>query len=192
MNPHVDIYLTKVKHWREELQALRTIILDCGLDEDLKWGSPCYSFKQSNVAIIGGLKDHCVLSFFKGALLNDSSSLLEEPGPNTQAARTIRFRDIKEIEKLATILEAYLFEAIEVEKAGLKVDFPAKTALKLPEELIQAFNENPTLKTAFEQLTPGRQRAYHLFFSAPKQSKTIIARIDKVIPQILQGKGLTD
>lgn len=191
-NPHVDIYFSKIKDWKAELELLRYIAIACGLDEELKWGSPCYSYKKHNVAIIGGLKNSCVLSFFKGALLKDEHQLLKEPGPNTQAARTIKFQHISEIHELSSIIKAYFFEAIEIEKAGLKVEFKEKTELIFPAELDEIFAKNKEFETAFYQLSPGRQRAYNLHFSAPKQSKTIVARIEKAIPQIMQGKGLHD
>jgi uncharacterized protein YdeI (YjbR/CyaY-like superfamily) len=192
MNPKVDTYLSKLEKWQKELQQLRQIVLDCGLREELKWGSPCYSFGKNNVAIIGGLKEYCVLSFFKGALLNDAHGILEKPGENTQSARVIPFTSVGQINKMETILKAYIYEAIEVEKAGLKVDFKEKTALVFPEELQKKLKENPELKATFNALTPGRQRAYNLYFSAPKQSKTRESRIEKCIPRILKGKGLAD
>lgn len=192
MNPKVDAYLSKTKKWKEELEQLRTIVLDCGLTEELKWGSPCYSFREHNVAIIGELKDCCVLSFFKGALLKDTDQLLVKPGENTQAARTIKFTGVREIVKLKATLKAYIYEAIEVEKVGLKVDFKEKTQLVFPEELLNKFKKDTALKTAFHALTPGRQRAYILYFSQPKQSQTKEARIEKYRAKILNGKGLND
>lgn len=192
MNPKVDKYLSKVPKWQEELEKLRMIILDCGLTEELKWGSPCYTFQENNVAVIGGLKDYCVLSFFKGALLNDANAILHKPGENTQAARLIRFTSVREIASMTPVLISYIHEAIEIEKAGLKVDFKEKNELVFPEEFQQKTAEMPALKTAFGALTPGRQRAYILHFSAPKQSQTRTSRIEKCIPQILKGKGLND
>lgn len=192
MNPKVDIYLNTAGKWQGELKKLRTIILDCGLTEEMKWGAPCYTFQKSNLVIIGELKECCVLSFFKGTLLNDANGILVKPGEHTQSARLIQFRNIKEIVELEPILKAYIYEAIEAEKAGLKVDFKEKTALLLPEEFQKKLDEVPALKTAFNALTPGRQRAYNLHFSAPKQSKTRESRIEKCIPQILNRKGLNE
>lgn len=189
MNPEVDDYLSKVDKWQDELKQLRAILLDCMLTEELKWGSPCYTFQGSNVSIIGGLKDHCVLSFFKGALLNDPEGILEKPGDNTRSARVIPFTNVRQIIKMEPILKAYIHEAIEVEKAGLKVDFKKEP---VPEELQQKMNEHPAFKAAFNALTPGRQRAYILYFSAPKQSKTRVSRIEKYMQRILDGKGMND
>ena len=189
MNNKVDLYLSKLEKWEAELSQLRAIVLDCGLTEELKWGSPCYSFQETNVAIIGGLKEYCVLSFFKGALLSDTSDILVKPGDNTQSARIIKFTEVKEIVKMAPVLKAYIYEAVEVEKAGLKVDFKPND---VPEEFQAKLDVNPALNKAFNALTPGRQRAYNLHFSAPKQSKTRESRIEKCIPQILKGKGLNE
>jgi uncharacterized protein YdeI (YjbR/CyaY-like superfamily) len=192
MNPKVDKYLGKIEKWQEEMERLRAIILDCGLTEELKWGTPCYSFQNTNIVIIGVLKDCCVISFFKGSLLDDSSGILGKPGENTQSARLIRFRSVKEIANLEPALKAYIYEAIEVGKAGLKVSLVNKKKLVLPEELRNKLEHSPSLKTAFNALTPGRQRAYILYFSAPKQSKTRQSRIEKYVTQILRGKGLND
>lgn len=192
MNNKVDEYLSKLDKWQKELEKLRMILLDCMLTEELKWGSPCYTYQKSNIAIIGGLKEYCVLSFFKGALLNDANGILTKPGDNTQAARVIPFTNVQEIVEMEPILKACIFEAIEVEKAGLKVNFKDKSELIFPEELQKKLKENPALKTAFDALTPGRRRAYNLYFSAPKQSRTRESRIEKCIPQILKGKGLND
>lgn len=205
MNPQVDLYLIdgcgrcplggtpacKVINWQEELKELRRIILDCGLTEEVKWGVPCYTFQQSNILILSAFNENCVLSFLKGALLQDAHSLLEKPGENTQAARVIRFTDVREIRKIETILKAYIFEALEVEKAGLTFEFKEQPE-PIPEELQYKLTENPEFKTAFEALTPGRQRGYILYFSAPKQSKTRKSRIEKCTPKILDGKGLHD
>jgi uncharacterized protein YdeI (YjbR/CyaY-like superfamily) len=191
MNPKVDKYLSKVENWQEELEQLRMIILDCGLDEELKWGVPCYSFQNTNIVIIGGLKDCCVLSFFKGNLLNDSEGILLKPGENTQTVRVIRFTSLMEIVKMAPILKAYIYEAIEVEEAGLKVNLK-KSPEPIPEEFKKKLVKNPALRAAFEALTPGRQRAYILYFSAPKQSKTRETRVEKYIKQILDGKGFNE
>jgi len=191
MNPRVDAYFSKVENWQEELEQLRMIILDCGLVEELKWGQPCYSFQKTKIVIIGGLKEYCVLSFFNGALLSDPESILIKPGENTQGARLIKFTSVREIVKMEPILKSYIYEAIEVEKAGLKVDFK-KNPEPIPVEFQKKLDKKPSLKTAFEGLTPGRQRAYILYFSAPKQSKTRESRIEKYIKQILNGKGLNE
>jgi uncharacterized protein YdeI (YjbR/CyaY-like superfamily) len=191
MNHKVDAYLSKVEKWQEELEALRTIILDCGLIEELKWGVPCYSFQNTNIVIIGGLKDCCVLSFFKGNLLNDAEGILMKPGENTQTVRVIRFTSVREIVKMAPILKAYIYEAVEVEEAGLKVKLK-KNPEPIPEEFQKKLDKKPALRAAFDALTPGRQRAYILYFSAPKQSKTREARVEKYIKQILDGKGFNE
>jgi uncharacterized protein YdeI (YjbR/CyaY-like superfamily) len=190
MNNKVDAYLSKLEKWEPELEQLRMIVLDCGLTEELKWGSPCYSFHETNVAIIGGLKEYCVLSFFKGALLSDANDILVKPGDNTQSARIIRFTGVQEIVKMAPILKAYIYEAIEVERAGLQVAF--KKTFDIPEEFQAKLDTMPALNKAFHALTPGRQRAYLLHFSQPKQSKTRESRIEKCMPQILNGKGLNE
>jgi len=192
MNPKVDGYLRKAKKWQEELKKLRMIILDCQLTEELKWGKPCYTFQKSNIVIIQGFKEYCALLFFKGALLNDANGILIKPGKNTQAGRQIRFTNVREIVEMETILKAYIYEAIEVEKAGLKVNFKKTTEFIIPEEFQNRLDEIPALKTAFDALTPGRQRAYILYFSAPKQSKTRESRVEKSMQQILNGKGLND
>jgi uncharacterized protein YdeI (YjbR/CyaY-like superfamily) len=191
MNPEVDGYLRKARKWQEEFKKLRRIILDCQLTEELKWGKPCYSFQNSNIVIIQGFKEFCALLFCKGALLNDANGILEKPGENTQTARRIPFTNVREIVEMEPILEAYIHEAIEAEKAGLKVNFK-KNPEPIPEELQNKLDEIPALKTAFDALTPGRQRAYILYFSAPKQSKTRESRIEKCMQQILNGKGLND
>jgi uncharacterized protein YdeI (YjbR/CyaY-like superfamily) len=191
-NPQVDEFLTKAKRWRDELETLRTILHDCQLNEEFKWRSPCYTFQGKNVAILGELKDCCTLSFFKGALLKDSRGILEKPGENTRAGRVIRFTNVQEINELKPTLKALIQEAITVEKAGLKVDFEEDCELGYPEELQAKFDESPELKTSFESLTPDRQRAYLLFFSAAKQSKTRESRIEKYRERILEGKGLND
>ena len=174
------------------MEELRTILLDCGLIEEFKWRTPCYTFQERNIALIGAFKAHCVLSFFKGALLNNAAEILEKPGENTQAVRVIRFTNLQEIRSKEATLKAYIFEAIEVEKAGLSVDYKENETLVLPEELLTKFEELPAFKTAFEALTPGRQRGYNLFFSAGKQSKTRISRIEKYVQRILDGKGIND
>jgi uncharacterized protein YdeI (YjbR/CyaY-like superfamily) len=190
MNPKVDEFLSKDKKWQKELEKLRMIILDCQLTEELKWGKPCYTFQKSNIVILYGFKEYCALGFFKGALLNDANGILIKPGENSQAVRQIRFTNAREIVEMEPILKAYIYEAIEVERAGLKVDFKEKTELVFPEEFQKKLDEIPALKTAFDALTPGRQRAYILYFSAPKQSKTRESRVEKCMQQILNGKGL--
>jgi len=192
MNPKVDFYFNKAKKWREEFEKLRVIILDCGLTEELKWGVPCYTFEKRNIVLIHGFKEYCALLFFKGALLNDPKGILIQQTKNVQAARQIRFTSVREIVKLKPILKAYINEAIEVEKAGLKVNFKKTTEFIIPEEFQDKLDEISALKTAFDALTPGRQRAYVLYFSAPKQSKTREARVGKFMQQILTGKGLND
>ena len=192
MSPKVDTYLSKAKKWQAEFEKLRMIILDCGLTEELKWGVPCYTFEKRNIVLIHGFKEYCALLFFKGALLNDPKGFLIQQTKNVQAARQIRFTTVREIVKMKPILKAYIYEAIEVEKAGLKVNFKKTTESIIPEEFQDKLDEIPALKTAFDALTPGRQRAYVLYFSAPKQSKTREARVGKCMQQILSGKGLND
>jgi len=192
MNPKVDLYLSRAKKWQREMEKLRMIILDCQLTEELKWGKPCYTFQKSNIVIIVGFKEYCALIVCKGALLNDADGILIKPGENTQAARQIRFTNVREIVEMEPILKAYIYEAIEAEKAGLEVNFKAITELIHPEEFQKQLDENSGLKAAFEALTPGRQRAYNLYFSAPKQSKTRESRVKKCMQQILNGKGLND
>ena len=192
MNPKVDWYFSKAEKWQAELQQLRIIVLDCGLNEELKWGVPCYTFQKSNIVLIHVFKEYCAVLFFKGALLNDTAGILIQQTENVQAARQMRFTHIKEIVELETVLKTYIFEAIEVEKAGLTVDFKKTKEFIIPEEFQKKLDEIPTLKTAFEALTPGRQRAYILHFSASKQSKTRESRVEKCMPQILDGKGLND
>ena len=192
MNPKVDFYFSKAKKWQEEFEKLRTIILDCGLTEELKWGCPCYTFEKTNIVLIHGFKEYCALLFFKGALLKDPKGILIQQTKNVQSGRQIRFTSVREIVKMKPILKAYIYEAIEVEKAGLKVNFKKTTEFIIPEEFQDKLDEIPALKTAFDALTPGRQRAYVLYFSAPKQSKTREARIGKFMQQILSGKGLND
>lgn len=192
MNPEVDFYFSKAKKWQEELEELRMIILDCQLTEELKWGVPCYTFQKSNIVLIHVFKKYCAVLFFKGALLNDPIGILVQQTENVQAARQIRFTDVEEIVEMEPVLKAYIHEAIEVEKAGLEVPFKKTAEFNIPEEFQKKLDETPTLKTAFESLTPGRQRAYILYFSAAKQSKTRESRVEKYIPQILNGKGLND
>src|SRR6266850_3799851 len=178
MNPKVDWYFSKNKRWQEEIETLRTIVLDCGLDEELKWGVPCYTFQKSNIVLIHAFKEYCALLFFKGALLNDAKGILIQQTKNVQAARQIRFTNVQEIVKMKPILKAYIYEAIEVEKAGLKVPLKKTTAYKIPEEFQKKLNKTPALKAAFYALTPGRQRGYIFYFSQPKQSKTRESRIE--------------
>ena len=192
MNPKVDIYLSKAKKWQEELVKLRMILLDCQLTEELKWGAPCYTYQNSNVVIIQAFKDYCALLFFKGALLHDDKGILFRMGENTQAGRQIRFTSVREMGELETSIKAYIYEAVELEKAGVKVQFKRTSEYSIPAELQNKLDENPGLKTAFDALTPGRQRAYLLHFSAPKQSITRESRVEKCIQQILNGKGLND
>jgi uncharacterized protein YdeI (YjbR/CyaY-like superfamily) len=192
MNPKVDFYFNNAEKWREEFEKLRMIVLDCGLTEELKWGCPCYTFQKGNIVLIHGFKEYCALLFIKGALLQDANDILIQQTENVQAGRQIRFTNIREIVELEPILKAYIYEAVEVEKAGLEVNFKKNTEFIIPEELQHKFNEIPALETAFKALTPGRQRAYILHFSEPKQSKTREARVGKWLQQILNGKGLTD
>jgi uncharacterized protein YdeI (YjbR/CyaY-like superfamily) len=192
MNPKVDFYFDKEKKWQKEIEQLRTIVLDCGLNEELKWGCPCYTFQESNIVLIHVFKEYCALLFFKGALLNDANGILIQQTENVQAARQIRFTNVQEIVKMEKILKAYIYEAIEVERAGLKVKLKKTSDFKIPEEFQKKLNKNPTLKTAFNALTPGRQRAYIFYFSQPKQSKTRESRIETYMQQILDGKGLDD
>ena len=192
MNPKVDFYFNKAKKWEKELEQLRKIVLDCELTEELKWGCPCYSFEKSNIVLIHVFKEYCALLFFKGALLHDANGMLIQQTENVQAARQARFTNVREIVKVKAILKAYIYEAIEVEKAGLKVNLKKTTEYSVPEEFQKQLDKKPALKTAFNALTPGRQRGYLLYFSAPKQSKTRESRVEKCIPLILKGKGLND
>ncbi|HEX6171534.1 MAG TPA: YdeI family protein [Chitinophagaceae bacterium] len=192
MNPKVDWFFSKDTKWQKEYEKLRMIILDCGLIEELKWGCPCYTFENTNIVLIHGFKDYCALLFFKGALLNDPNGILIQQTKNVQSARQIRFTNVKEIVKMEKILKAYVYEAIEVERAGLKVKLKKTSDFKMPEEFQNKLNKNKALKTAFEKLTPGRQRAYIFYFSQPKQSKTREVRVEKYLKQIVSGKGLDD
>jgi len=192
MNCKVDEFFSKANKWKEEYETLRTIVLDCRLTEDFKWMHPCYTFHNKNIVLIHGFKEYCALLFHKGALLQDPHGILIQQTENVQAARQIRFTNVQEIVEMETILKAYINEAIEVEKAGLEVNFKKHSEFTIPEELQNKFDEIPSLKTAFEALTPGRQRAYILYFSQPKQSKTRESRIEKYIKHILNGKGLND
>ena len=192
MNPKIDAFFTKESKWQKEYQQLRKIVLECGLVEDYKWMHPCYEYQGNNIVLIHGFKDYCALLFHKGVLLSDEAGILIQQTENVQSARQIRFTNLSEIERLEATIKAYTFEAIEVEKAGLKVDFKKTAEYDLPEELQLKFNESSELKAAFEALTPGRQRGYLLHFSQPKQSKTRLSRIEKSIEKILNGKGLND
>ena len=192
MNPKVDWYFTKATQWREESERLRTILLDCSLTEELRWGKPCYTFQNANVVLIHGFKEYCALLFFKGALLKDPKGILVQQTENVQAARQIRFTNMGEIVEMERILKAYVREAIEVEKAGLEVKYKKTSEFKMPKEFQNRLEKNTGLKKAFAGLTPGRQRGYLLYFSGAKQTKTREARIEKCMPQILKGKGLDD
>ncbi|SHN09738.1 DUF1801 domain-containing protein [Flavobacterium xinjiangense] len=192
MNPKVDDFINNATKWQPEIKQLRQLLLDCGLTEEFKWRMPCYCFQGNNVVLIGNFKEYCTLSFFKGILLQDSNSLLSKPGENSQSMRFFKFTNLEEIIEQQSIIKAYIYEAIEIEKAGLKVIFKSNTELELVEELQIALDKNPQLKTAFEALTPGRQRAYNLHFSEAKQSKTRETRIEKYTQRILNGKGIND
>ena len=192
MNPKVDFFISKAKQWQAEFKALRTILLDCQLTEELKWGKPCYTFENSNIVLIHGFKAYCALLFHKGVLLKDTMGILVQQTENVQAARQIRFTNVDEIVEMEPILRAYITEALAVEKAGLEVAYKETSEFNMPEEFKEKLDANPNLKTAFAALTPGRQRAYLLYFSQAKQSKTRVARVEKYIPQILNGKGLND
>lgn len=192
MNPEVDEILRKSKNWQEEFDKLRMIILDCQLTEEVKWGVPCYTFQNKNIVLMHGFKEYCAILFIKGALLKDANGILIKQTENVQAARQIRFTNVREIIEKETILKAYIYEAIEIEKAGLEVNYKKTTEFIIPEEFQKKLDENPALKTAFEALTPGRQRAYIFHFSEPKQSKTRESRVEKCTQQILNGKGLND
>jgi len=206
MNHSVEVYLAegcgrcplgatpacKVYAWQEEMKQLRRILLECGLTEEVKWSAPCYTFQGNNILIMAAFKGYCFLSFFKGVLLYDEAGILTKAGENSQSARLISFTNVQQVLDNETILKAYIFEAIEIEKAGLKVEFKQKNELVFPAELLQKFEENPPFKMAFESLTLGRQRGYNLYFSAPKQTKTRQSRIEKYMEKILAGKGMLD
>jgi len=192
MNPKVDFFFHKSKKWQKELAKLRTIVLDCQLTEELKWGVPCYMLQKSNIVLIHEFKEYCAFLFFKGALLTDAKGILVQQTKNVQATRQIRFANVQEIVEMESILKAYIHQAIEVEKAGLKVDFKKTTEFDIPKEFQNKLDEMPALKEAFEALTPGRQRAYILYFSAPKLSKTREARVEKCVDLIFDGMGLND
>jgi uncharacterized protein YdeI (YjbR/CyaY-like superfamily) len=192
MNPKVDFYFKKAKQWREEVELLRTIVLDCDLAEELKWGCPCYTFQGANIVLIHVFKEYCALLFFKGALMKDAKGILIQQTENVQSARQIRFTSVPEITKMKATVKAYIYEAVEVEESGLKVEMKTTKEYDVPEEFQMKLEKSAALKEAFEALTPGRQRAYLFYFSAAKQSKTREARVEKYMQQILDGKGLDD
>ncbi len=192
MNPKVDFYFSKAKKWQEEIKKLRMLILECDLIEELKWGCPCYTYRKSNIVLIHVFKEYCAVLFFKGALLKDAKGILIQQTENVQAARQIRFTNLREVVKMERTLKAYIYEAVEVEEAGLKVNFKKTTDFKIPQEFQKKLDKNRALKTAFEALTPGRQRGYIFYFSQPKHSKTRESRVEKCMKQILNGKGLSD
>lgn len=192
MNPEVDWFFNKETKWQEEYEELRKIVLSCDLTEELKWGCPCYTYQKSNVVLIHGFKNYCALLFMKGAILKDAKKILVQQTENVQAARQIRFSGNKEILKLKSVIKAYIKEAIALEKEGVKVELKQTTEYKIPDEFLTILNEMPELKTAFNGLTPGRQRGYLLHFSSAKQAKTRESRIEKYVQKILDGKGLED
>jgi len=191
-NPKVDWFFDKATKWQKEYERLRKIILDCGLDEELKWGCPCYTFESRNIVLIHGFKEYCAILFFKGALLNDPEGILIQQTENVQSARQVRFTGAAEIVKKERILKTYIYEAIEVERAGLQVKHKKTEDFNIPEEFQHKLDKMPSLKKAFDALTPGRQRGYIFYFSQAKQSKTRLARVEKYVKQILSGKGLED
>ncbi|AZA83757.1 hypothetical protein C1637_14045 [Chryseobacterium lactis] len=192
MNPKVDFFFDKATQWKEEFKKLRAIALSTELVEDLKWGCPCYTYEGKNIFLIHGFKEYCALLFFKGALMKDPDHILIQQSENVQAARQIRFTNVEQINDLEKILRNYMFEAVEIEESGAKVEMKKTKEFEMVEEFQQQLDKNPKLKEAFEALTPGRQRAYLLHFSSAKQSKTRESRIEKCIPQILEGKGIND
>ncbi|MEQ9304491.1 MAG: YdeI family protein [Marinoscillum sp.] len=192
MNPKVDFFFNKESQWKKEYAQLRRLMLSCGLTEALKWGVPCYTLNNSNVVLIHGFKDYCALLFHKGALLKDTENLLIQQTKNVQSARQIRFTDLSQIVAMESTLKAYVYEAMEVEKAGLEVKLKKTQEFEMPEEFRVTLEENPDLKAAFERLTPGRQRGYLLYFSQAKQAKTRESRIEKYWDHIINGKGLKD
>ena len=191
-NPTVDQFLSNAKTWQEEFEQLRMILLECGLTEEFKWGKPCYTFEGNNIVLMHGFKNYCALLFMKGVLLDDAAGILIQQTKNVQSARQIRFTHVDEIIEMDHIIKAYVNGAVEVEKAGLEVDFKETSEFIIPDEFQSKLDDSPDLKTAFEALTPGRQRGYILHFSAPKQSKTRTSRVKKCTPKILAGKGLND
>lgn len=206
MNPKIDHYLSegcgrcslyctpecKVHNWQEELKYLRRIVLDCGLDEELKWSMPCYTHQKKNIVMLFAFKNNCAISFFKGSLLKDEHGILEKPGENSQVGRVVKFTHVDQISTLEEVLKTYIYEAIEVEKAGLKVKTKSVSEYEIPEEFQERLNADADLKEAFEALTPGRQKGYLLYFSGAKQSKTRVSRVDKYVPKILKGLGFHD
>ena len=192
MNPEVDAFFAKATRWQEEMERLRAIVLECGLDEELKWRQPCYLSEKGNVVLISSFKEYCALAFFKGALLKDTHGVLVSPGENSQSMRQIRFTGVEEIDAMVPVLKAYVREAVDVEEAGLKVKLKKTAEYTIPGELQAKFDEFPAFRAAFDALTPGRQRAYILHFAAPKRSSTRASRIEKSLERILEGKGLRD
>ena len=192
MNPKVDWFFNKASQWQEEYAELRALALACGLTEELKWGCPCYTIEKNNIILIHGFKDYCALLFMQGALLKDPKGILIQQTENVQAARQIRFTDLQQIMKSKSTVKAYIKEAIQLDKAGLKVELKKTKEFTMPVEFKNVLKEMPDLKKAFKALTPGRQRGYLLYFSSAKQSKTREERIEKYISQILKGKGLED
>lgn len=192
MNPKVDFFFNKTSKWNQQYNKLRSILLNCGLTEELKWGCPCYTFQKNNVVLIHGFKEYCALLFHKGVLLKDTENILIQQTKNVQVARQIRFTSISEIENLQHTIRAYVYEAIEVEKAGIQPQLKEVAQFEMAAEFKSLLDEQPELKKAFEELTPGRQRAYLLHFSQPKQSKTRTSRVEKAIPKIMGGQGLND
>jgi len=192
INPKVNWYFEKEVKWHDEVNKLRTIILDCDLTEELKWGVPCYTYQENNIVLIHVFKEYCAILFHKGVLLKDTEGILIQQTENVQSARQIRFTNLQEITKLENVIKAYVLEAIDVEKSGTKVPFKKAEEFAIADEFLAKLEEDEELNTAFYALTPGRQRAYLLFFSAPKQAKTREARVEKCLPQILAGKGLND
>jgi uncharacterized protein YdeI (YjbR/CyaY-like superfamily) len=192
MNPKVDFYFEKEGTWKEEIKRLRTIVLDCGLNEELKWGCPCYTFEKTNIVLIHVFKEYCALLFFKGSLLQDPEGILIQQTKNVQVPRQMRFTSAREIARMKSIIKAYIFEGIEVEKSGMKPKLKKTAEYNIPEEFQKKLDKTPALKSAFKALTPGRQRGYLLYFSAPKQSETRRSRVEKSVKQILDGKGLND
>jgi uncharacterized protein YdeI (YjbR/CyaY-like superfamily) len=191
-NPKVDFYFNKAQKWQKEIKKLRTIVLDCGLSEELKWGCPCYTFQNSNIVLIHAFKEYCALLFFKGALLHDTNGILIQQTKNVQSARQVRFNNVKDIVEMESILKSYVHQAVEVEQSGMKVNYKKTSDFAIPEEFQKKLDKNRALKNAFDALTPGRQRAYLFYFSQAKQSKTRESRVEKYVPQILKGKGLDD
>lgn len=192
INPKVDFYFDKATQWNGEYEKLRTLVLNCGLVEELKWGNPCYTFQGNNLVLIHGFKEYCALLFFKGALMSNADGLLIQQTENVQAARQMRFISLQQIMDREAAIKAYIYEAIEIEKAGLKVTLKKTADYPVPEEFQEKLDDNPALKIAFEALTPGRQKGYLFHFGQAKQSKTRAARVEKYIPKILEGKGLED